>query len=183
MLLTTQGDTVYPIDLTNPFSRKWIVFNECIDGINKMAYFVVNHSAKQIYRMTNWRQTFDEVMDDNPSWGMKDDVECYDDDTDAIEGLLRLDYVSNLNVYELPQYISDPEFLVWYMDSHGSSLYDITRAIKSWDGTDKFHKANSAIEDMLAWKHEQEYMSGEKDATGYADEDEMMLCETMNKVM
>jgi hypothetical protein len=114
---------------------------------------------------------------------MKDEIECYDDDTDAIEGMLRLDYTINLNVYELPQYMTDPEFLVWYMDAHGSSLYDITRTIKAWDGTDKFQKANAAIEDMLEWKKEQEYMSGEKDATGYADEDEMMLCNTMMRAM
>ncbi len=148
-----------------------------------MVYFVVNHSHKQIYRLSNWRQTFDEVMDENPSWGMKDDVECYDDDTEAIEGLMKLDYTTNMNVYELPQYVSDPEFLVRYMDSHGSSIYDITRAIKAWDGTDKFKKAHDAIDDMIAWKNEVAYMSGEKDATGYADEDEMMLCETMTRVM
>ena len=154
-----------------------------LEYLIKMAYFVVNHSHKAIYRLAHWRQTFDEVMDTNPSWSMKDEIECYDDDTDAIEGMLRLDYTINLNVYELPQYMTDPEFLVWYMDAHGSSLYDITRTIKAWDGTDKFQKANAAIEDMLEWKKEQEYMSGEKDATGYADEDEMMLCNTMMRAM
>lgn len=140
-----------------------------------MVYFVVNHSHKRIYRLSNWRETFDEVMDANPSWRMKDDVECYDDDTDAIEGLLKLDYTTNMTVYELPQYIDDPELLVWYMNAHGSSMYDISCAINAWDGTDKFEKAHSAIDDLIAWKKEQEYMTG--------DEDEMMLCETMARVM
>ncbi len=144
-----------------------------------MAYFVVNHSQKRIYRLTHWRETFEEVMDANPDWDMGDDVECYDDDTDAIEGLLKLDYTTNLNVYELPQYMTDPEFLVWYMDAHGASLYDITRAIKAWDGTDKFQKANAAIDDMLEWK-KNNMMSG---STGYANQDEMMLCDMMGRVM
>jgi hypothetical protein len=149
-----------------------------------MSYFLVNHSAKQIYRLTGWRDTFEDVMDANPTWNLKDDVEYYEDDVDAIWSFLKLDYSTNLNVYELPTYIHDPEFLVWYMDAQGFSMYDISRAINAWDGNPVlFQKAHDAIDDLMNWKHEQEYMSGEKDATGYADEDEMMLCDTMTRVM
>ena len=148
-----------------------------------MMSFVVNHSQKNVYRLSNWRETFEEVMDTNPTWSMKDNIEYYEDEPDTIETLLKHDYTTNMNVYELPNYIKDPEFLVWYMDTHGWGLYDISRAVKIWDGTEKFDQANSAIDDMIEWKHEQEYMSGEKDATGYADQDEMMLCETMARVM
>ena len=146
-------------------------------------YFVVNHSNKYVYRLSNWRETFDEVMDANPNWRIADEFDCFQDDIEPIENLLKLGYATNLGIYELPVYIRDPECLVWYMDTHGWGLYDITRAIKIWDGTEKFTQANSTIDDMIEWKREQEYMSGEKDATGYADQDEMMLCEMMTHIM
>ena len=148
-----------------------------MNSIYTMTYFVVNHSYKSIYRLSNWRQTFDEVMDANPTWGMKDDIECYDEDTEAIEELMKLDYITNLNVYELSQYVSDPEFLVWYMGTHEFSVYDITRAINNWEGHSiQFKKAHDALDDFISWKHEQEYMSGEKDEVD-------MLCEKMHTVM
>lgn len=148
-----------------------------------MSYFVVNHSQKSVYRLSNWRQTYDEVMDENPYWCMSDDIEFYEFEVEPIEAVLKLDYSSNLNVYELPLYIRDPAFLVWYMDTHGFGLYDISRAIKHWDGKPEFKQGEDAIDDLIAWKEEQRYMSGEDDMTGYADTDELMLCEKLQSSM
>lgn len=149
-----------------------------------MSYFLVNHSVKHIYKLINdYRQTFDDILDENPTWNLKDNVDYYEDDVDAIQNFVKMDYSTNLSIYELPVYIQDPEFLVWYMDSQGFGLYDISRAIKYWDGKPEFKKGEDAIEDLIAWKEEQKYMSGEDDMTGYADTDELMLCEKMQTAM
>jgi hypothetical protein len=137
-----------------------------------MVYFVVNRDFKQVYRLNNWRETFDEVMDANPGWSMQDDIDCYDDDPDVIESYLKLNYKTNLGVYELTQYIRDPEYLVWYMDAHGFGLYDISRAINVWDGEPESIKAHAALNKVA----ERQYM-------GVEDDDVTMLCKTMNKVM
>jgi hypothetical protein len=142
----------------------------------KMAYLVINHSRKSIYRLCDWRETFDDVMEANPEWGMKDNIDCYDEDLEIIESCLKLDYQTNFEACELPQYIRDPEFLVWYMDAQGFSLYDITRAINFWDGKPEFEKACGAIDDVIAWKKSM-------DCADDDGEDEMMLCAKMQTAM
>lgn len=117
-----------------------------------MAYFVVNHSRKEIYRLSHWRETFYDVMDANPIWTMKDSIDCYDDDVPVIESFLKLDYSSNIPVTELLNYIRDPEFLVWYMDSHEYGDYDISQVIDSCDSTELCEKLESAFNDLIEWR-------------------------------
>lgn len=140
-------------------------------------YFVVNHSQKYVYRLSHWRETFDEVMDANPTWNMADDFDCFEDDIEPVETLLKLGYATNLGVYELPIYIRDPECLVWYMDTHEFGLYDITRAINVWEQNDtRFQQAQKAVDSLIAHKNELDYMDAVED-------DIDMICNTMNKVM
>jgi hypothetical protein len=57
------------------------------------------------------------------------------------------------------------------MDAHDFSLYDISRAINAWHGKPEFERAQNAIDDLIAWKKNNE------------DDDITMLCETMAKSM
>ena len=155
----------------NRYPKNGFVIVKSGISISKMAYFVINHSHKRIYQLCDWRETFDEVMDANPTWSMKDDLDCYDDDHEVVESYLKLDYTTNLGVSQLPYYIRDPEFLVWYMDAHDFSLYDISRAINAWHGKPEFERAQNAMDDLITWKKNNE------------DEDITMLCETMTKSM
>lgn len=136
-----------------------------------MSYFVVNHSRKEIYRLSHWRETFDDVIDANPTWTMKDDVECYEDDVEIVGNLLRLDYSTNIQAHELPIYIRDPEFLVWYMDSHEYGTYDISKIVNSWTDSSTYEKAQDAFDDLLDWKKNKN------------DSDVDMLCEKMQTAM
>lgn len=146
-------------------------------GIACKMYFVVNHSQRYLYRLSHWRETFDEIMDINSHWNMSDDFDYLDDEIEPIEQLLNLGYATNLGVYELPIYIRNPEILVCYMDRHGFGLYDISRAINTWEANEeKYKQAQTAVDSLIAEKNELNYMDTQ-------DDDIMMLCETMKNVM
>jgi hypothetical protein len=108
-------------------------------------------------------------MDKNPQWVMTDNIDCQDDDSEIIGSLMKQCYTTNLTVYELPQYTEDPQFLIWYMNSIGFSIYDITRAINIWEGRPEFKIAQESIEKLMEWKKE--------------NEEEQMLCDMMSRVM
>ena len=134
-----------------------------------MSYFVINHTRKYVYKLDNWHDTFDDVMDKNPTWQTTDNIDCQDDDSELIGSLLKQQYATNLTVHDLPCYTQDPQFLVWYMNSLGFNIYDISRAINIWEGRPEFQIAQDCIEDLMEWKKEQE--------------DVDMLCDMMSSVM
>ena len=137
-----------------------------------MSYFLINHTRKYVYKLDNWHDTFDDVMDKNPTWQTTDNIDCQDDDSELIGSLLKQQYATNLTVHDLPCYTQDPQFLVWYMNSLGFSVYDITRAINIWEGRPEFQIAQDCIEDLMEWKKEQEESN-----------DVDMLCDMMSSVM
>ena len=135
----------------------------------RMSYFIINHTRKYIYRLENWHDTFEDVMDKNSTWQTTDNIDCQDDDSELIGSLLKQQYATNLTIHDLPCYTQDPQFLVWYMHSLGFNIYDISRAINIWEGRPEFQLAQDCIEDLMEWKKEKE--------------DVDMLCDMMNKVM
>lgn len=134
-----------------------------------MSYFLINHTRKYVYKLDNWHDTFDDVMDKNPTWQTTDNIDCQDDDSELIGSLLKQQYATNLTVHDLPCYTQDPQFLVWYMNSLGFNIYDISRAINIWEGRPEFQIAQDCIEDLMEWKKEKE--------------DVDMLCDMMSSVM
>lgn len=135
-----------------------------------MSYFIINHTRKYVYKLDNWHDTFDDVMDKNPHWLVADHIDFQDDDSEYIGSMLRLHYATNMTIHDLPCYTQDPEFLIWYMNSLGFSVYDMTRAITIWEGRPEFEMAQNSINKLMKWKAEN-------------DDDEDMLCNMMNRVM
>lgn len=145
-----------------------------------MSGFAINHSRRHIFRIHSERDTFDDVMEANACWTLQDNIAYIDTYTyNHIEPFLKQDYTSNLRAFEIPIYLRDPEYVVWYMDAHGFSMEDIRGALKIWEGNEKGRIAEEAIEDMLAWKEEQDNMHCEPEP----DTDEELLCEKMQSAM
>jgi len=137
-----------------------------------MSYFVINHTRKFIYRLENWQDTFEDVMDKNPHWASADNIDFQDDDSEHIGSLMKQQYATNMTVHDLPCYTQDPQFLIWYMNSLGFNVYDITRAINIWEGRPEFQVAQDCIEDLMEWKNDKQQ-----------SDDVDMLCDMMGKVM
>ena len=133
-----------------------------------MCYFIINHTRKHVYSLENWHDTFDDVMDKNPQWSTTDNIDYQDDDSEYIGSLLKPHYTTNLTEHDLPNYTQDPKFLIWYMNSLGFNVYDITRAINVWEGLPEFEIAQGCIQELMEWKK---------------DEDEDMLCDMMSRAM
>ena len=136
-----------------------------------MCYFIINHTRKHVYSLDNWQDTFDDVMDKNPEWKTTDNIDYQDDNSEYIGSLLKQQYTTNLTVHDLPHYTQDPAFLIWYMNSLGFNVYDITRAINVWEGRPEFEVAQNCIEELMEWKKDNE------------ENDEDMLCDMMSRVM
>jgi hypothetical protein len=136
-----------------------------------MCYFIINHTRKHVYSLENWQDTFDDVMDKNPGWRTTDNIDYQDDNSEYIGSLLKQQYTTNLTVHDLPHYTQDPAFLIWYMNSLGFNVYDITRAINVWEGRPEFEVAQNCIEELMEWKKDNE------------ENDEDMLCDMMSRVM
>jgi len=144
-----------------------------------MSYFVVNQTRKQIYKMAHRMESYFEVLEGNPLWTNLDDIVFVDNDVEPIIGnYMKLDYKTNLDPLEIPLYLTDPDYIVWYMDANEYSLEMICRAINVWEGNDK-KRAEEAMEDMLEWKEEQKRMHGYEEP----NDDEDMLCHAMNRAM
>jgi hypothetical protein len=110
-------------------------------------------------------------MDKNPEWRTTDNIDYQDDNSEYIGSLLKQQYTTNLTVHDLPHYTQDPAFLIWYMNSLGFNVYDITRAINVWEGRPEFEVAQNCIEELMEWKKDNE------------ENDEDMLCDMMSRVM
>jgi hypothetical protein len=136
-----------------------------------MCQFIINHTRKHVYSLDNWQDTFDDVMDKNPQWRTTDNIDYQDDNSEYIGSLLKQQYTTNLTVHDLPHYTQDPAFLIWYMNSLGFNVYDITRAINVWEGRPEFEVAQNCIEELMEWKKDNE------------ENDEDMLCDMMSRVM
>jgi hypothetical protein len=136
-----------------------------------MCQFIINHTRKHVYSLDNWQDTFDDVMDKNPEWRTTDNIDYQDDNSEYIGSLLKQQYTTNLTVHDLPHYTQDPAFLIWYMNSLGFNVYDITRAINVWEGRPEFEVAQNCIEELMEWKKDNE------------ENDEDMLCDMMSRVM
>jgi len=136
-----------------------------------MCQFIINHTRKHVYSLDNWQDTFDDVMDKNPQWRTTDNIDYQDDNSEYIGSLLKQQYTTTLTVHDLPHYTQDPAFLIWYMNSLGFNVYDITRAINVWEGRPEFEVAQNCIEELMEWKKDNE------------ENDEDMLCDMMSRVM
>jgi len=129
--------------------------------------------------MAHRMESYFEVLEGNPLWTNLDQIVFVDNNVEPIIGnYMKLDYKTNLDPLEIPLYLTDPDYIVWYMDANEYSLDTICRAINVWEGNDK-KRAEEAMEDMLEWKEEQRRMHGYEDP----NDDEDMLCATMNRVM
>ena len=84
-----------------------------------MSYFIINHTRKYIYKLENWHDTFEDVMDKNPTWQMSDNVDFQDDDVEQIELHLKQSYSTNITVYDVAYYTTDPKVLIYYMKCQG----------------------------------------------------------------
>lgn len=98
-------------------------------------YFAVNHTLRHIYKLRDFRETFDDVMDENATWGMRDDIDFYEVDILPIETFLLVGYTTNIKPSELSDYIQDPTLLIHYMDKHRYSIDEIKNAIFVWKDT------------------------------------------------
>jgi len=119
-------------------------------------------------------ESYEEMLEENPLWLYFDDIDFIEYDMENNVGrFMFMGYSSNLPSNELPNYLVDPDNLVWYMDLQGFSPQDICRAIQVWDGTEKKRMAEETLEEML-------------DSRGIRPEvceDEDMLCHAMNRTL
>lgn len=139
-----------------------------------MSYFIINHTRKYIYKLENWHDTFEDVMDKNPTWQMSDNVDFQDDDVEQIELHLKQSYSTNITVYDVAYYTTDSKVLIYYMKCQGFNDYDISRAINIWQGLPEFQVAQYSIDELVAWTKGQQ---------NSGDASEMMLCDMMKRIM
>jgi len=152
--------------------RKFVLNSWKYQRTTKM--FAVNHSKKHIYKLAHEMESYEEMLEENPLWLYFDDIDFIEYDMENNVGrFMFMGYSSNLPSNELPNYLVDPDNLVWYMDLQGFSPQDICRAIQVWDGTEKKRMAEETLEEML-------------DSRGIRPEvceDEDMLCHAMNRTL